>query len=216
MKLVLIGRGGHSKVVEEMAKQQNIDVIGYLDDKYPFFDVENNLYIGPLHEVSKLVDIVEEVRFIIAIGNNQVRRNIYEKMNLPNNRFLTLIHSTATVSHSAQIGVGSVVMANSVIQPNAKVGNHTIINTSSIIEHDNEISSFVHISPNATLTGTVSIGEGSLIGAGASIIPNIHIGEWSIVGAGSTVIKDLPSYCTAVGVPAKIKVKEDDAFVQHQ
>ena len=65
----------------------------------------------------------------------------------------------------------------------------------------------MHISPRATLTGTVSIGNGTHVGAGATIIPNIKIGEWSIIGAGATVIHNIPSNCTAVGTPAKVKVK---------
>ena len=80
-----------------------------------------------------------------------------------------------------------------------------IINTNSIVEHDTKLSDFAHISPNATLTGGVNVDEGTHIGAGATIIPNIHIGKWAVIGAGATVISDIPSYSTAVGVPAKVK-----------
>ncbi|MGQ7110151.1 UDP-N-acetylbacillosamine N-acetyltransferase, partial [Escherichia sp. TWPC-MK] len=77
-------------------------------------------------------------------------------------------------------------------------------NTASVVEHDNCIGDFVHIGPNATLTGTVTIDDGTQIGAGATIIPNLIIGNWSMIGAGATVIHNIPSRCTAVGLPAKI------------
>ncbi|MBP3951519.1 acetyltransferase [Bacillus suaedae] len=216
MKLILIGQGGHSRVVEETADQLNIEVIGYLDDKYSFFDLENDKYIGPIHSVPKLIDLYSDIKFLISIGNNVVRKRIVERLNLSDTYYLTLIHPTAVISRSAEIGAGTVVMAQSIVQTNAKIGQHVIINTGSVIEHDNHLGDFVHLSPNATLTGGVSIEEGAHVGAGATVIPNVGIGSWSVVGAGATVINNVPNKCTAVGVPAKIKVKEDDTFVQHQ
>lgn len=43
-----------------------------------------------------------------------------------------------------------------------------------------------------------------LISVGAKVLGNIRVGEFSRIGAGSVVPHEVPSGCTAVGVPAKI------------
>lgn len=214
IKVVIVGQGGHSKVVSEtIAMQGNMNIIGYLDDNYHELVIENELYYGPIRSNKELLLIEPKIKFIIAIGNNKVRKMIVEKLGLKESQFITVIHPKAIISTSAIIGVGSVILANAVVNTDATIGAHTIINTSGIIEHDNVIEDFAHISPNATLTGAVHIEEGVHVGAGANIIPNISIGKWSTIGAGATVINHIPAFSTAVGVPARINAKEGDEVV---
>lgn len=208
MKIVLIGQEGHSKVIRDMVlENEDYQLVGCLDDKYGELTVSDNLCMGPISAAFEIMNYINEVKFVIAIGNNVIRKLIFEKLGLENHYYATVIHKTAVISPSARIGQGTVVMANVVITADAVIGNHAIINTSSVVEHDNFVGDYVHISPRATLTGTVSIGNGTHVGAGATIIPNIKIGEWAIIGAGATVIHNIPSNCTAVGTPAKVKVK---------
>lgn len=58
--------------------------------------------------------------------------------------------------------------------------------------------------------------SGVTIGAGAKILGNITIGENVKVGANSVVIKDVPTNCTAVGIPARVikkgRIKESSAI----
>lgn len=209
MNIAIIGKGGHSKVVQELINSDKTKkIVGFFDDNYLDFTVENNIYYGPILSATKMIEFFYDVKFIIAIGNNHIRERIFEKLNLPNHYYATLIHQSAVISPSTVIGNGTVVFANAVVNADTKIGSHSIINTSSIIEHDNFIGDFVHISPNATLTGSVEIKNGVHIGAGATIIPKVKVEEWSVVGAGATVIRNIPSNCTAVGVPAFIKTKK--------
>ncbi len=209
MKVAIIGQGGHGKVIKEIImSSQNYQIVGIFDDKYSDLRLDNNVYFGPILSARKMIDFFYGVKFIIAIGNNKIRKLIFKKLDLPNNYYVTLIHKSAVISQSAIIGSGTVIMANSVINAEARIGNHSIINTGSIIEHDSNIGDYVHISPNATLTGSVEIEDGVHIGAGATIIPNVRIEEWSVVGAGATVIRNIPSNSTAVGIPAAIKTKK--------
>jgi acetyltransferase EpsM len=211
MNIAIIGQGGHSKVIQDIISiNKNIKIVGYFDDKFYDFKTENGIYYGPVSYASLLLNHFDEIRFMIAIGNNGVRKAVVEKLGIPSEYYATLVHESARISSSAVIENGSVVMANAVINAGVRIGKHSIINTCAVVEHDNELGDFVHISPNATLTGTVEINDGVHVGAGAVIIPNVKIGEWSIVGAGATVIHDLPANCTAVGVPAKIKMKVGD------
>jgi acetyltransferase EpsM len=205
MKLAVVGTGGHSKVIQDLVRvNDNTQIIALLDDKYTSLTFENAIYMGPIDTAKQLIPIHPDLKFIIAIGTNGVRKEIVNRLLLSDECYATLIHPSAWISPSVRIGVGSVVMPHAVINADSYIGNHSIINTGAIIEHDNQISNFVHVSPKATLTGGVKVGEGVHIGAGASVIPNLEIGEWSIIGAGATVIKSIPPSSTAVGVPAKV------------
>ncbi|MFP3123376.1 acetyltransferase [Ectobacillus funiculus] len=204
MKITIIGQGGHSKVIQDIIlSNKEYEIVAYLDDRYEDIAVADNMYFGPTSAAQKIIDCFDNVKFIIAIGNNKVRKSIAQKLDLSDDYYATLIHKTAVVSPSAKMGSGTVVMPNAVINADAQIGNHVIVNTSSVVEHDNKLDDFVHVSPGSTFTGSVEIEEGTHIGAGATVIPNVKIGQWSIIGAGAVVTHDIPSNCTAVGIPAK-------------
>ncbi|MGF9965390.1 acetyltransferase [Bacillus rhizoplanae] len=205
MKIVLIGQGGHSKVVQDIIlSNKGYEIVGYLDDRYEDVAIIDNIYFGPISTAYEMINDFNQIKFVIAIGDNKVRKKIAEKLGLPDNCYATLIHKTAIVSPSAKIGNGTVVMPQVVINADTQIGNHAIINTGSVVEHDNILGDFVHISPRVTLTGSIIIEEGAHIGAAATMIPSVKIGEWSIIGAGSVVINDIPPNYTAVGIPAKV------------
>jgi acetyltransferase EpsM len=209
MKIAIIGQGGHSKVIQDLiASNGENRIVAYLDDKYEGLNRSKSFYFGPILAAQKMIKTFNDTKFVIAIGDNKIRKLIVQKLNLDAENYITLIHKSAVVSPNAVIGSGTVIMAHSVIQADSVIGAHSIINTGAVIEHDNTIGDFTHVSPNATLTGSVKIDEGVHIGAGATIIPNIKIGAWSVIGAGATVLNHIPSQCTAVGVPARAVVKE--------
>ncbi|MDA1529870.1 acetyltransferase [Bacillus cereus group sp. TH260-2LC] len=203
-KIALVGQGGHAKVITDILHANiGYKIVAVFDDKYEGLVEEQGIYYGP---VSSIKETIEEIGFklVISIGNNTVRKKIVKQLALKETNYETIIHPTAVVSESASIGFGTVIMPKAVINAETIIGNHVIVNTAAVIEHDNQIGDFAHISPNATLTGTIYVDEGTQIGAGAIVIPNRKIGEWSIIGAGATVIHDIPSNCTAVGLPAKV------------
>ncbi|WP_270606950.1 acetyltransferase [Bacillus mobilis] len=205
MKIAIIGQGGHSKVIQDIILSNNeYDIVGFLDDRYESIVIVDDLYYGPISTAYDMINYFHQINFVIAIGNNKVRKRIVEKLGLCDDFYIVLIHKTAVVSPSVKIGKGTVVMPNVVINADTQIGNHAIINTGSVVEHDNIIGDFVHISPRATLTGSVLIGEGTHIGAAATMIPSVKVRAWSIIGAGAVVINDVPSNCIAVGIPAKV------------
>jgi acetyltransferase EpsM len=208
MKIVVIGQGGHSKVISDMLlSNDEYEIVGYLDDKYEEIKVQENVFYGPVISAKTMVEYFTDIKFIIAIGDNLIRKSIAEKLELPDECYATLIDKSAVVSPHAAIGCGTVVMPNAVINADSKIGKHAIINTGSVVEHDCKIADFVHISPHAALTGGVQIEEGVSVGAGAAVIPNVTVCDWTVIGAGATVITDIPSHCTAVGTPARVKNK---------
>jgi len=203
MNVVIIGNGGHSKVVKDiLLLNKNLQIVGYLDDKFDEYLFKEEMFYGPISAYQFLIDKFDGINFIIAIGHNQTRKQIVNKMKLKEHFFMTPVHPSAIISPSAKIGKGTVVMANTVINADAVIGDHVIVNTGAIIEHDNEVNDFAHVSPNATLAGSVHLGEGVHIGTGATLIPNVKVGDWSTIGAGATVINSIPANTTAVGIPA--------------
>ncbi|WGG45861.1 acetyltransferase [Rossellomorea sp. DA94] len=202
MKVVMIGNGGHSKVVQEMVIREGYSVHAILDDKYEREQIIDGVVYAPLTSIHKILD--QGMKVVVAIGSNMVRKRVVSKLKLPGERYLTVIHPTAVVSNSATVGYGTVVMPKAVINADAHVHDHCIINTGAVIEHDNSVWDYSHISPHATLTGNVTIDEGVHIGAAVTIIPGVKVGEWSIIGAGATVIRSIPAHSKAVGTPARI------------
>ncbi|WP_188454966.1 acetyltransferase [Virgibacillus oceani] len=202
-KLILIGAGGHSKVIKDIvALEMEMDLYAIVDDAIDQTEKLDKI----IYANTSLLDSLnlKEYKFCIAIGNNYVRKKLFKKFSIPIEQYVTLIHPSAVISKGAKIGYGTVVMPNVVINADTTIGNHCIVNTNSVVEHDNILSDFVHVSPSATLSGVVSVGEGTHIGAGAVVIPVMNIGSWNTVGAGAVVVGDLDDNVTAVGVPAKV------------
>lgn len=202
-KVVVIGAGGHAKVVADIVIKNKDILLGFLDDNINLNVniVDEYSILGKIEECIKIHEKDEKIKFVIAIGNNITRSEIAQKYMLP---YYNAIHPTATIGMNVEIKEGTVVMAHTSINSNAKIGKHCIINTGSIVEHDNIISDFVHISPKVALGGTVRVGEKTHIGIGATIRNNINIGDNIVIGAGAVVVKNIEKQGTYMGVPAKI------------
>jgi acetyltransferase EpsM len=212
MKVIVIGNGGHSKVIQEMILASRYEVMAILDDKYENEYTKQGILYAPISTLGFLLE--SNVKVVIAIGNNAIRKKIVQQLDLQKDQYVSVIHPKAVISPTAKIKNGTVIMANAVINAEAKIGEHCIINTGTIIEHENEIGDYAHISPNATLTGNVSVGEGVHVGASASIIPGVEVGTWSVVGAGSTVIKNVPPNSVAVGCPTRVVKHEPTNYLK--
>ncbi len=205
--IVVIGEGGHSKVIQDIiAAEGRYQMIAVLDDKYAEVFEKDHVLIGPISYAEKLIEETD-AGFVIAIGNNRVREKIVKTLFKVGAVFKTVVHPFTSISPSARIGAGTVIMAGSVINADAIIGEHAIINSGAIVEHDNQIGDFAHISPGAVLTGNVSVGTGAHIGAGATVIPGKTVGDWSVVGGGTVVINDISGDVTVIGVPAKVMKK---------
>ncbi|CAN2248112.1 acetyltransferase [Bacillus vallismortis] len=203
--VAIVGDGGHGKVIRELINaRSDTRLAAVLDDKFRTFEAGKEWYTGPPEAASEVRRLIPDVLFLIAIGNNSIRKQQAERLGLKKEDFITLIHPSAIVSKSAVIGEGTVIMAGAIIQADARIGAHCIINTGAVAEHDNYISDFVHLSPRVTLSGAVAVQEGAHVGTGAAVIPQLTIGSWSIVGAGSAVIRSIPDGVTAAGAPARI------------
>ena len=194
-RLILIGMGGHSKVIRDIALRCGHEIIGHLDDHHP-------QALGPISSASEHRDA--NTAFVIAIGSNAVRRRLADRLRAEGVRFATLIDPSAILGSGVTLGEGTVVMPGVIVNADAQVGAHVILNTAATVDHDCVIGDFAHLSPGVHLAGTVQVGAEAHIGTGASVIPGISVGAGAVVGAGAAVVRDLPPGVTAVGVPARV------------
>jgi len=201
-KIFVTGAGGHAGVVIDAILSSSLQVYGIFDDNESLIG-KNIFEIPILGKIEKAKEITDG-KFVVAIGDNETRMKIVEKLGFPDDKFFTVIHPSAIISKNIQIGCGSMILGGVVINTGTSIGRHCIINTSSSIDHHNKISDFVHIAPGTHTGGNVEIDEGAFLGIGTSVIPGIKIGKWSIIGAGTVVIEEVPDYATVVGVPGRV------------
>ena len=207
--LLLLGAGGHARVVAETALTTgSFSRIAFLDDRCTgAAQLPDQLgwpVIGPFTAALDPHTRQQFPAVLVAIGNAAVRLQWLPRLAALGYQLPVVIHPTAWVSPSAQLSAGSVVFAQAAIQAQAVIGSGAILNTGCSVDHDAQLGDGVHICPGARLAGEVQVGDRSWIGIGSSVIQQIRIGADVTVGAGAAVVSDLPDGVTAVGVPARV------------
>ncbi len=207
--IVIIGCSGHAKVVIDIIeRQKQYNIVGLIDKDETRLGKEVLGYkiIGTDHNIKALIEKNKIYGGIIAIGDNQKRKEIFIRIkdcNIPF-KFVTAIHPEAQIGKDTLIGDGTVIMAGAIVNPSTKIGIQCIINTNASVDHDCSIGDFCHIAPNATIAGNVRIEEETIVGLGANVINNLKIGKNTLIGAGSLVLNDIPDSVVVYGNPAKV------------
>lgn len=207
LPMIIIGAGGHAKVLIDALLLQGKDIIGIVDKEAE--KAGTNLLGVPVLGDDTVVlnyaaDKVVLVNAIGSIRDTALREKVYDNFKKLGYSFSGVIHPSAIVARNITFGEGVQVMAGTVIQTGSSIGANSIINTRASIDHDCVIGEHVHIAPGAVLSGSVKIGKGVHIGTGSSIIQSIQIGAGSTIGAGAVVVGNMPEGIAAFGVPAKI------------
>ena len=200
--LIIVGAGGHGRVVLDAAREAQMMVAGFIDTiAMTGTDVNGSPVLGGNALLQDLGCLNAHI-FIVAIGDQHARGDL-SRLLLERASLATVIHPRTTLSESASIGVGTVITAGVIVNANAKVGRYCILNTGCTIDHDNDLADGVQVCPGAHLAGNVRCGTAGFIGTGAIVIPGISIGANAIVGAGSVVVRDVPGGDKVAGNPAK-------------
>ncbi|MBN7825079.1 acetyltransferase [Bowmanella dokdonensis] len=208
MQLVIIGAGGHGKVVAECAElMTQFSQIHFLDEQQAHLQHYPWPVIGRPDTYSQYAG--SQTRFFIAIGDNHLRGRWVETLTEAKCKLATLIHPSAQVSRHSQIGEGTLICANVSVNPFTSLGISCIVNTGAIVEHDCKVSDLVHIAPGCSIAGGVEIGRASFLGIGTNVIQGVRIGSNVQTGAGAVVLKDIKNNQLAVGVPARV-IKQRD------
>jgi UDP-perosamine 4-acetyltransferase len=195
-KIVLIGGGGHCKVViDTIRKAKTYEITGIVDSSLKAgSDVAGIKVLGNDDILPQLYDQGIKYAFISvgSIGDCGIRVKLYESLKKTGFELPAIAHPAAVIADDVELGEGTFIAAGVVINPGTKIGKNAIINTSSSIDHDCGIGDFVHIAPGVTLSGGVNIGSRTHIGTGASIVQYKNIGRNQFIKAGNVVSEDLP------------------------
>ncbi len=214
MNVVIIGAGGHGRVVLDILHHDiNVGSLSLVDDDDKY---KNNMIDGApvLGKINSLPSLIPKHRLggaIIAIGDNKTRARIYKNIASMGLKIVNAIHPHALIARDVIIGEGSVIAAGVIIGTGSRIGNNVIINTGVIIEAENIIDDHTHISPGVNLAGKVTIKKYTQVGLGVNVIHDITIGENVMVGAGAIIIKDVPDNSLAVGTPARV-IRQNDVI----
>jgi sugar O-acyltransferase (sialic acid O-acetyltransferase NeuD family) len=206
MQLVIVGAGGHGKVVLDIVRAAGAHTpIGFVDADLTLTGktIAGLPVLGPMNVLPRLRQ-QRVTHAIVAIGDNRTRLRYAGMLRGHGFELANAIHPSAVVAESAKLGRNIVIAAQSAVCVDCQVGDSVIVNTGAIVDHECQIGAGVHICPGARIAGRVQIGEAAFIGLGTNVIQCLAIGEDAIVGAGAVVLKDVPAGATFVGVPARL------------
>jgi sugar O-acyltransferase (sialic acid O-acetyltransferase NeuD family) len=205
-EIVVIGGGGHAKVVISVLRKLNrYRILGYTDRK-DYGAVLGISFLGSDRDLAPLAAGPKKLTAVIAVGQvglGEARHKIWREVQYPSLSFPPIVSPDAVVNDGVEVGEAAVVMDGAVINTGANIGRGVIVNTNSTIEHDVHLADWVHVAPGATISGGVMVGRFSMIGAGSTIIEGIKITAGCVVGAGATVVRDLTEPGVYVGSPAR-------------
>jgi sugar O-acyltransferase (sialic acid O-acetyltransferase NeuD family) len=209
-KIIIIGAGGFGREVLWTITECNNESIKY--DILGFVDDDPNLHNKQISNLPVLGDIdwilsssLNDVGFVIAIGENKIRKKIVQRLKHKNLKFPIIIHPSSHCASSVNLMEGTIIQAGSIISVDVSIGKHSYINFNCTIGHDTIIDDFVTLSPGVNISGTNKIKTGVMIGTGAATKQNISIGEWSIIGGGTMIGKNISSYSVYYGSSGKMK-----------
>lgn len=201
-KVAIFGGGGHGKVILDILLESGAEVAGFLDDdpKKAGAVVCGYKVLGGF---AYLEGKTGSLSLALGIGDNKIRRKIFDRAVAAGVEVVSAVHPSAAVSRLATVARGAAIMAGAVVNPDATIGEGAVVNTGATVDHDCRLERFCQVWPGAHLAGTVRVGEAAYIGTGASVIPGITIGKDARIGAGAAVLSDVAEGTTVVGVPAR-------------
>jgi len=196
LRLLVVGAGGHAKVVIDAAEEAGLEIAGVIGIATDAPEI-----LG--HPVSHDRAALTADGFIVAIGDNTLRSRIFAEYRASGLTPASVVHPSAIVGRDVVIGDGTFVAAGVIVNAGARIGADTILNTGCTVDHDCAVGGHCHIGPQVALCGAVTLGEGVLLGVGSCASPGASVGDWSVVGAGAAIVDDLPARSVCVGLPAR-------------
>lgn len=204
--LLVLGAGGHAKVLIEALIQRGAEIVGILDIN-PALIGTTVLGVPIIGGDSRLNDFSPEeivlVNGIGSVGRPIRRKEIFLAFREAGYNFAVVVHPSAIIASDVVIEAGAQIMAGAVIQTGTIIGSNSIINTRVSVDHDCLVGRDVHIAPGVTLSGGVKVGDSVHIGTGATVIQGISIGDDSFIAAGAVVTADILPGAKVRGIPAR-------------
>lgn len=207
--LVLLGAGGHARVLAALVRAAGYPVLGVCDPTLAADGISRWADLDVLGDDSALDRLPpDRVGLMLGIGHlarGNLREQLYAIWRARGYDFPALVHPSAWIAPGVVLGDGVQVMAGVVIQPGCAIGENSILNTRAGVDHDCRIGRDVHVAPGATLCGTVTVDDGAFIGAGATVIQGLRVGARAVVGAGVTLVQDLTPAAIIIGAANRLR-----------
>jgi sugar O-acyltransferase (sialic acid O-acetyltransferase NeuD family) len=206
MDVVILGAGGHGRVVLDIIQQaKKHKPVGFLDNNTALHGrrMDGLTVLGGLERLQELKEHGISAA-IIAIGDNGVRRAMANILEENSFQLVNAIHPSAQLAGSVTVGKGVVIAAGALVCAHCQIGDYAILNTGCIVDHESMIGTATHVCPGVRLAGHVTVESGAFLGIGATVVQNIRVGFEAVVGAGSVVIQNVDPMTTVVGVPARV------------
>lgn len=206
-QLVIVGGGGTAADVLSIIQCINeraptYRVLGILDDALEVGSEQNGTTIlGALG--SSLDGNLAYVDCLGSPSNHKLRESLLRARGFDSKAFETIIHPSASIARSAEIGGGCIIYPNVVILASVRLESHVTVLANSVINHEASVGAYSILASGVNVSGKVRIGRNAYIGCGASIREGVKIGDGSLVGLGSAVIRDVPAEAVVAGSPAR-------------
>jgi sugar O-acyltransferase (sialic acid O-acetyltransferase NeuD family) len=201
--VIVLGAGGNCRdIVDAMLDAGGFEPLGYLDDDPAKTQLSGLPVLGPLaswaeHSGAFFVDGLNGVELTPS------KREMLDRLGIPRDRYVSVVHPTASVSRMASVGVGTVLLQNVTVNSEARIGDHVMVLPNSVVSHDAVIEDYCYLTPGVVLAGYVHLEQGAYIGAGAVVKHRVTVGAGAVVGMGSVVLRDVPAGTTVKGNPAR-------------
>ena len=206
-EIYIIGASGFGREVAWLIEKNGDYIVkGFIDDNPDILNQQIN-GIPVIGDTKWLKNKKEKVNVVIAIGNPQIRFNIFKILKENTNLYYpNIISKNVYISKSIDMGIGNIICDGSILTVNITIGDFNHINLDCTIGHDTHLNNFITIYPSVNVSGNVEISNYCELGTGSKIIQGLKICDRVIVGAGGTVIKNIDESGTYVGLPVK-KIK---------
>ena len=203
--LIIIGAGGHARIVASILSAKNeYNILEFVDTYKKYEDEKINGV--PVVQVNSIINYLKEKdidNIFLAIGDNKKRKKLYKEVKNRYN-FINCIHPNAEIEKNSIIGKGVFIGSGVVIGAEVKISDNVIINNGVVISHETKIGANSHLGPGVNIAGRVNVGSDTFIGIGSSVIDNLNIGNNVVIGAGSVVINNIKDNIRPRGINKKV------------
>jgi sugar O-acyltransferase (sialic acid O-acetyltransferase NeuD family) len=207
-RVIVIGGSDQGRqVIDIIEEVGGAEIVGVLDRGASEGEVvAGYAVLGSDEDLARCAESSRAAAFVVAIGDNFARHRVLtrELARCPDLEPMRVVHPSAVISRSADIGGGSIIMAGAVVSNGCRVGTGALLATRSSLDHDCALGECASLAPGVSTGGGVRIGDRTAVGLGANVIHGAAIGSDTVVGAGALVLDDIPDCVISYGVPARV------------